>query len=45
LLNKNEKNCKKRKITAFWLKHGKTRHYGKITAFDKNHGFVISVFP
>jgi len=23
----------------FWLKHGKTRHFGKIMAFDENHGF------
>jgi len=30
-------------ITAFWLKHGRTRYFGKITAFDKNHCFRVSL--
>ena len=25
--------------TAFGQKHGKTWHFGKIMAFDENHGF------
>jgi len=39
---------KKRKTTAF---QQKTRHFGKITAFDENHGFrdfrvsVIFYYP
>jgi len=27
------------KTRHFSKKHGKTRHFGKITAFDENHGF------
>jgi len=40
MLIKNEKlllkNAKNGKVKTFWLK---TRHFGKFTAFDENHGF------
>jgi len=29
----------KRKNTAFWPKTRQTRYFGKITAFDEDHGF------
>jgi len=47
MLIKNTYSCKKRKnhgISA--KKHDKTRYFGKITAFDENHGlrdFRVSV--
>jgi len=34
--------CENVKLRHFGKKHGKTRHFGKITAFtafDENHGF------
>jgi len=36
ILTKNKIFLWKRKTTAFWQK---TRHFGKLTAFDKSHGF------
>jgi len=36
MLIKNKIFLRKRKTTALWQK---TPHFGKITAFDENHGF------
>jgi len=39
MLIKNKILLQKRKNTAFWPKTRQTRYFGKIVAFDKNHGF------
>jgi len=38
-LTKNKILLQKRENTAFWPKTRQTRNFGKITAFDENHGF------
>jgi len=38
-LIKNKILLQKHKNTAFWPKTQQTQYFGKITAFDENHGF------